>query len=87
MGGLRENLEVHLTERNDSGHEGNRSSRAFASSTLADELEYFDPRAAKCFTNADTQRLQEVIQVAGCEKIAKLVKDVFLAKLRVEPHS
>ena len=44
------------------------------------KLESFDPRNARCFTEQDTLHLHGVVQLAGYDCIADLVRKVFLER-------
>ena len=74
MGGRLEKLEVHLL-MDDADH------------SLDQELANFDPQNARCFTDYDTKRLQEVIAVTGYPRIKQLVHDVFLQNVQVARES
>ena len=45
-------------------------------SSLEKLLEGFDPRKAICFNDSDTERLHEVLNITGYDRIAELVHDV-----------
>ena len=41
------------------------------------EVQDFNAKNARCFTDEDTERLQKVLEVTGYKKIDKLVHSVF----------
>merc|ERR1712094_108889 len=68
MGGDFANLDVRLLD----GTEVCQNAEWQLSSsreTLPAALESFDPKKARCFSDYDTQRLQDVIDVIGHERI------------------
>lgn len=68
MGGDTSRLSVRiLTDVDDGGH-------------MEVALRTFDPKQARCFTQYDTDRLQEVLEIIGCDRITKLVQEVFDAR-------
>ena len=73
MGGEIANLEVKLLDSHKNAPQRKRRS------SLANALDTFDPTKAKCFTDYDTQRLQAIMEITGHERIAQLVRDVFVA--------
>ena len=77
MGGQFENLEILLIDSADASS----SSTDPRAPSLQAELEQFDPRNARCFTDHDTERLHKVIETTGYDRITKLVHKVFVGKV------
>jgi len=72
MGGTNSNLTVRLL--------------LGETTTLAMAVKNFDVKRARCFTDHDTERLQEVIEATGYQKITQLIIAIFLGRGFDVPH-
>jgi hypothetical protein len=86
MGGLLSNLHVKLlnntpdssrAHKTDASRHSRHGSLCSQSETLAMQVAQFDPRNARCFTESDSEKLHEVIETTGYERISTLVREVF----------
>jgi hypothetical protein len=79
MGGQRENLEVRLLREDTSSLKEPTMAANMRTSRVWDKVESFDPRMARCFNTVDTDRLHDVVDCTGYDRITDLVKDVFMS--------